>query len=113
MGIEHLQPGKKKKKEQSRAEALLPQKTEAQHKNFFRSTTESILSQCCIVWYSSCTVENRKDLSQVVKTAQRIVGAALLDLDSVYADRLQRKVKNMSADVTHLGHSLFVPLPSA
>lgn len=27
-----------------------------------------ILSQCCIVWYSSCTAENRKDLFQVVKT---------------------------------------------
>lgn len=84
----------------------------AEQRLFFLRKLKRHLSRCCIVWYSSCAVENRKDLSQVVKTAQRIVGAALPDLDFVYADRLQRKVKNMSADVTHLGHSLFVPLPS-
>lgn len=41
--------------------------------HFYRSTIESILSQSCAAWYASCTAENRKDLSRVVKTAQRIL----------------------------------------
>ncbi len=66
--------------------------------SFYRSTIESVLCQCCTVWYASCTVENRRDLSQVVKTAQRIVGTALPDLDSVYTNYLQGKARSISTD---------------
>ena len=53
--------------------------------NIYRSTIESMLCHCAIVWYSSCTAENSRDLTQVVKTAQRIVGIKLPELDSVYS----------------------------
>lgn len=56
--------------------------------NFYRSTIESILCLGMTVWYSSCTAQDRKDLARVVRTAQRIVGSPLPDLDSVYAGRL-------------------------
>lgn len=56
--------------------------------------------------------ENRKDLARVVKTAQRIVGTELPNLDTVYASHLHKKASNISKDPTHPGHSLFVPLPS-
>jgi len=41
--------------------------------NFYRSTIESILCYCITVWYSSCTAENRRALTTIVKSAQRII----------------------------------------
>src|SRR4029434_2454422 len=38
--------------------------------NFYRCTIESILTNCILVWYGSCSVVDRK---RVVKTAQRIM----------------------------------------
>ncbi|XDV25252.1 hypothetical protein PO909_029198 [Leuciscus waleckii] len=52
--------------------------------NFYRSTIESILCYCITVWYSSCTAENRQALTRTVKTAQRIIGIKLPNLDMIY-----------------------------
>ncbi|XP_054874243.1 uncharacterized protein LOC129350765 [Amphiprion ocellaris] len=68
---------------------LLPQLL----RNVYRSTTESVLSQGCTVWYSGDTAKDRKDLSRAVKVAQKIVGADLLDLDSLYAKCMQKKAR--------------------
>ena len=78
----------------------------------FSSTIESILSHCMIVWYSSCTVSERKDLHRVVKVAGRIIGTDLPSLDSVYTSRLKKKASSISRDATHPGHCLFDLLPS-
>ena len=80
--------------------------------NFYRAMIECILCLSMTVWYSSCTVQDQKDLARVVKTAQRIVVSPLLDLDSIYTGRLQRKASRIAADPTHPGYKLFVPLPS-
>ncbi len=53
--------------------------------NFYRSIIESILCHCITVWYTSCTIQNQRDLARIVKSAQRIVGTKLPDLDSIYA----------------------------
>ncbi|KAI4891891.1 hypothetical protein NFI96_001943 [Prochilodus magdalenae] len=65
-----------------------------------------------IVWYSSCTVSERKDLHRVVKVAGRIIGTDLPSLDSVYTSRLKKKASSISRDTTHPGHCLFDLLPS-
>lgn len=80
--------------------------------NFYRTTIESILSLSMTVWYGSCTAQDRKDLSRLVRTAQGIVGCCLPDLDSIYSTRVQRKARRIASDPTHPGNSLFVPLPS-
>ncbi|KAI3377445.1 hypothetical protein L3Q82_008621 [Scortum barcoo] len=49
--------------------------------NFYRATIESILCLSATVWYGSCTAQDQKDLARVVKTAQRIVGSPLPDLE--------------------------------
>ncbi|KAI4896218.1 hypothetical protein NFI96_025832, partial [Prochilodus magdalenae] len=90
-------------------QAQLPQKLLV---NFYHSTIESILSHCMIVWYSSCTVSERKDLHRVVKVAGRIIGTDLPSLDSVYTSRLKKKASSISRDATHPGHCLFDLLPS-
>lgn len=45
---------------------------------FYRTTTENILHLSLVVWSGSCTVQDRKDLASVIKTAPEI---DLHDLD--------------------------------
>ncbi len=33
--------------------------------NFYRSIIENILCHCIIVWYTSCTIQNRRDLARI------------------------------------------------
>ncbi|XDV25910.1 hypothetical protein PO909_029736 [Leuciscus waleckii] len=80
--------------------------------NFYRCTIESVLAYSCTVWFSSCTVEEKKDLQRVIKTAQRIIGAPLPSLDDIYSSRLQRRAASIRADPTHSGYTLFDTLPS-
>ncbi len=80
--------------------------------NFYRSIIESILCHCIIVWYTSCTIQNRRDLAQIVKIAQRIVGTKFPDLDNIYSSRLHTNASNIIKDSTHPSHRLFEPLPS-
>ncbi len=80
--------------------------------HFYRIIIESILCHCITVWYTSCTTQNRRDLARIVKSAQRIVGTKLPDLDSIYPSSLYRKASNIIKDSTHPGHRLFEPLPS-
>jgi len=42
--------------------------------SFYRRSIESILSYCLCVWFSSCTVVQRKILLGVIKVAQKITG---------------------------------------
>ncbi|KAK3572709.1 hypothetical protein QTP86_006144 [Hemibagrus guttatus] len=62
--------------------------------NFNRSTIESILSHCITVWYTSCTKENWRDLARIIKTAQKIVGTKLPNLDTVYASWLHKSASS-------------------
>ncbi len=41
--------------------------------NFYRSIIESIFCHCITVWYTSSTIQNRRDLARIVKSAQRIL----------------------------------------
>lgn len=50
------------------------------------------------MWYAGCTVESKRDLHWVVKTA--------------HGDRLQKDAWSFSTDTTYPGYSLFFPLLS-
>ncbi|KAI3372667.1 hypothetical protein L3Q82_022709 [Scortum barcoo] len=81
--------------------------------NFYRATIESILCLSAAVWYGSCTAQDRKDLAQVVKTAQGIVGSPLPDLDSIYAGQDAEEGPTYCRRPYPPGkNGLFVPLPS-
>jgi hypothetical protein len=45
--------------------------------NLYRCTVESILTNCATVWFGGCSVDDRKALQRVMKTAQHITGAQL------------------------------------
>lgn len=65
-----------------------------------------------IVWYVSCTGETHRERCRVVRTAQRIIGIELPNLDTVYACWLHTKASRIIMDPTHPGRRMFVPLPS-
>ena len=77
--------------------------------NFCRSTIESLLTYCCMVWFSSCTTQDRKDQQQVVRAVQRIIGMTLPPLKDIYTGWLQKKSSCIVKDPTHPGHYLFSP----
>ncbi len=80
--------------------------------SFYRCTIESILTYCICVWFSSCTVAERKALQRVVNTAQKIIGCPLPSLEDRYSSHCLRKAHNILRDPSHPGHTHFELLPS-
>ena len=80
--------------------------------SFYRCSIESILTYCLCVWFSSCTVAQRKRLQGVIKAAQKITGCPLPSLDELHSSRCLKKAKSVLQDTSHPGHKLFELLPS-
>lgn len=80
--------------------------------NFYRFTSESILTNYMTAWYSSCTKVAERALQWVVKTAQVIVGTELPSLEHLQKTRCVRRAKNIIKDITQPGHNLFKLPPS-
>lgn len=80
--------------------------------SFYRASIESILTYCICVWYTSCTVAQRKALQRVINTAQKIAGCHLPTLEELHSSRCIKKAQNIIKDSSHPGHSLFELLPS-
>eukprot|EP00061_Rhincodon_typus_P013952 g40658.t1 len=62
--------------------------------NFYRYTTESILSGCITAWCSNCSTQDRKKLQKVMCTAQIVTEANLPSMDSIYTARCHGKAAN-------------------
>ncbi len=75
--------------------------------SFYRCSIESILTYCICVWFSSCTVAERKALQRVVNTAQKIIGCPLPSLEDRYSSYCLRKANNILRDPYHPGHTHF------
>ena len=80
--------------------------------SFYRASIESILTYCICIWYTSCTVAQRKTLQRVINTAQKIVGCPLPALEDLHGSRCLKKSQNIIKDTSHPGQSLFEMLPS-
>jgi hypothetical protein len=80
--------------------------------NFYRCTIKSILSGCITALYGNCTAHNRRALQRVVRSAQRITGGKVPDLQDTYSTRCHRKAKKIIKDKNHPSHCLFTLLPS-
>ncbi|KAM3847149.1 uncharacterized protein M6D78_004147 isoform 1-T2 [Vipera latastei] len=78
---------------------------------FYRSTIESVLSYCIVVWYAGLTAADRKVLQRVVSTAQDIV-VCPLTLDDIARAHCLRRVRKILRDDSHPGRYLFTLLPS-
>lgn len=80
--------------------------------SFYRCTIETVLTYCICVWFSSCTVAQKKALQRVVNTAQRIIGCPLPSLDDLHSARGAKKAHSIIKNTFHPAHSLFGLLPS-
>ena len=80
--------------------------------NFYRCTVESILTNSITVWFGNCTVQKRKALQRVIKTAQYICGTAFPSLQDIYKTRVTKRAHNIIKDTTHPQRILFTLLPS-
>ena len=79
---------------------------------FYRAVIESLLTFSITVWFGSITQKETLRLNRVVKTASRIIGRDLPNLETLYQQRLFERATLISQDASHPAHNLFEPLPS-
>ena len=80
--------------------------------NYYRCTTESILTGCIYAWYGSCSALSRKPLQRVVKAAQPITRTELQSMEDLYTQRSRKMTNRIIKDPHHPGNKLFQLLPS-
>ena len=70
---------------------------------FYRSVVNSVLTFCAICWYSSLTVHDKYKLKRIVKSAGRMLGPQLvqLNLDEFVNDLMLDKVNKITRDESH------------
>ncbi len=74
---------------------------------FYRGTVESLLTYCISSWFGSCTAEERHNLSRIVRTAEKIIGVSLPQLQDIYTERCVRRAGSILKDCTHPFYGLF------
>ncbi|KAF7647085.1 hypothetical protein LDENG_00177670 [Lucifuga dentata] len=79
---------------------------------FYRSTIESIMTNCISVWCGSCTAADWKCLQRVVRTAEKIIGTSLPSILDIGRKRCLTRANNIIRDSTHPHHGLFSLLNS-
>ncbi len=78
----------------------------------FHSAIESVRCSSINVWFGPAKKSDIKRLQQTVRTAERIIGAPLPNLQDLYISRARKGAKKITLDPTHPVHSLFQLLPS-
>ncbi|KAK3556718.1 hypothetical protein QTP70_015089, partial [Hemibagrus guttatus] len=79
--------------------------------SFKRCSIESILTYCIGVWFTNCSVAQRKMLQRVINMAQKIVGCPLPTLEELHSSHCIKKAQSILKDTSHPGHDLFELLP--
>ena len=71
--------------------------------NFYRAIIESILTQSIMVWYDR-TSKSKCDLGRlnsVIRNAEKLIGASLPSLESIYEDRTASKMNTILKEEAH------------
>lgn len=77
------------------------------------ATSTGVRSRVSItVWFGCCTVQDRKALQRVVRSAQVITGTAFPALDSLYQTRIVNRAISIIKHISHPQHRLLTLLPS-
>ncbi|KAI2646658.1 putative RNA-directed DNA polymerase from transposon BS [Labeo rohita] len=71
----------------------------------------SVLFYNCLVW-SSQQIRYKNGLQRTVRTAEKIIGVHLPNLQDLYISRVKKWIGNIIKDPSHPGHNLFALLPS-
>ena len=74
---------------------------------FYRAEIESVLTLSITVWYGSATVDDKKRLQRIVRTAETIVGTPFPSIETIYQERLLKKASAIVKDLCHPANELF------
>ncbi|KAL0153421.1 hypothetical protein M9458_051259 [Cirrhinus mrigala] len=76
------------------------------------AVTESVLCSSETVWFGAASKSDIRRLQRTVRTAERIIGVHLPNLQDLYISRVKKRAGNIIQDPSHPGHNLFALLPS-
>ncbi|KAL0195769.1 hypothetical protein M9458_009341, partial [Cirrhinus mrigala] len=76
-------------------------------RNFYSCTIESILTGNILTWFGNSTMQDRRALQRVVRSAERIIHTELPDLHSIYSRRCWTKARKIVKDLSHPNNGLF------
>ena len=79
---------------------------------FYTSIIESILTSSITVWFAGATTRDKYRLQRIVRAAEKVIGCKLPSLQDLFVSRTRGRAGRITADPSHPGHRLFVPLPS-
>ena len=80
--------------------------------SFYRGIVESILTASITVWFDRASIRHLTKLQAVIRNAERIIGAPLPSLQSIYLLQLESKRNKIMNDSFHPAHQYFDMLPS-
>ncbi|KAL0148770.1 hypothetical protein M9458_055948 [Cirrhinus mrigala] len=78
---------------------------------FYSAVIESVLCSSITVWFGAASKSDIRRLQQTVRTAERIIGVHLPNLQDLYISRVKKRAGNIIQDPSHPGHNLFALLP--
>ncbi|KAK3529834.1 hypothetical protein QTP86_007200 [Hemibagrus guttatus] len=81
-------------------------------RNFYFCTIESILTGNITTWFGNSTMQDRRALQRVVRSAERIIRTKLPDMHSIYSKRCWTKTRKIVKDLSHPNNGLFSLLQS-
>ncbi|RXN19906.1 hypothetical protein ROHU_025425 [Labeo rohita] len=81
-------------------------------RNFYSCTIESILTGNITTWFGNGTMQDRRALQRVVRSAECIIRTKLHDLHSIYNKRCWTKARKIVKDLSHPNNGLFSLLQS-
>ncbi|KAL0196889.1 hypothetical protein M9458_005429, partial [Cirrhinus mrigala] len=76
-------------------------------RNFYSCTIESILTGNILTWFGNSTMQDRRALQRVVRSAERTIHTELPDLHSIYSRRCWTKARKIVKDLSHPNNGLF------
>ncbi|KAI3354604.1 hypothetical protein L3Q82_019108 [Scortum barcoo] len=78
---------------------------------FYRSTVESILTNCISVWCGGCTAADWRTVRRVVRTAEKIIGSSLpSSVQDIAPQRCVSRARIIIKDASHPHHGLVSPV---
>ena len=74
---------------------------------FYRAVIESVLTLSITVWYGSTTVDEKRKIARVIRTASQIIGIKLNSADEIYRQRTLARAHSISTDGSHPANGHF------
>ncbi|XDV31566.1 hypothetical protein PO909_002557, partial [Leuciscus waleckii] len=84
----------------------------AQMTQFYSAVIESVLCTSITVWFGSACKSDIRRLQRTVRTAEKIIGMHLPNLQDLYNARVKKRAGKIITDPSHPCHNLFAFLPS-